>query len=534
MEKRTKNRSLLFIAVFLLITGTAGVVFAIGDETMDVATVSVMATSGGVATTVNPVLITDGNITTAGIETNAFIDSNILIKFNQNVANDDNTKSKINLQKIKTNGSLDTTALINNSGISILNKNLTIDPMVNLSTNTYYLVTVSPGVCISGSAVSSTTTYQAIFKTGTESQTATATTTFSAIMTSPAYTGSTVTDAVNINNAVFSFTFSEAVKNNGLNGNGLVTITKISGGSQEVASNGAIVASTVSGEKISFPTMGTSGSTSTAFTVDATALEASTTYQLKLKSTVASVTSKTLGSDLIFTFTTSDSSSSTVTFQAINLYPTNNAKDIATDSNLVIGFTEAIMASDNIINGKAIELLDVTEATTLPAVFILGDEATFITVDPVSPLDYGKQYQLKILDGKIKKADGSSPLSESSIMFNTTCFNQVTASAVTTGASDDGLKVTTILTSVKDQNFKISYVVRRDKGARLEDGGTVVINSTVSNSCIANNQSTYTLDIPDITVDQYGNLLTRAVYVDLYILNNSGNAIFDPIHIRVE
>ena len=529
MEKRKKDFVLLFAAIALMILGTVGIVFAL-DDPLSVSTVTVQASSGGSSTTAALTVITDENVTTAGIDTNAYIDTDILIKFNQNLTNDDNNKSKINLQKIKSDGSLSTTALIENSGITIYNKNLTINPTDNLSANTCYLVTVSPGVTAATADVNSTT-YQAIFKTGTESQSA-ASATFSAIMTSPATTGDTVNEAVDKNSAVFSFEFSEIVKNNGITG--AISLTKVSGGSAAVASDGAVIvnsASTTAGSDIYLASLGTSGSTTAAFTINPSILENSATYELKLKSTATSLASKTLGADQTYTFTTTAGSAApTVTLGAIYLNPVSNAKDIAVDADLLIGFTKEIAASNNITNGKAIELLDTATGTTLPAIFALSDDKKYITVNPNADLTYGKQYQLKIIDGKI--SDGTNVLPESSVSFTTTCFSQVHTSGTIEGAS--GASITTVLTSAKDQNFKISYVVRRDKGARLAEGGTVVLSSTQSYSCTAGNETTLSFDIPDISVDQFGNSVSRAVYADLYITNNSGILLYDPIHILVE
>lgn len=542
MEKKKKDLGLIFAAILLMIAGTISIAFAGGDGSgggagseMTVVSVTVTATSGGISTSADLNLITDGNTTTAGIDTNAFLDTNIVVKFNQNVASGNETKAKIHLQKIKNNGSLDPAVLITNSGITISNKNITIDPVNDLTGNTFYLVTVSPGVSAGDGSVSSTATWQAIFKIGTESSSAApASTTFSAIMTSPASSAYTVTDPVNIGSASFSFTFGETVKNNGLNGAELVTVTKISGGSQSIASDGAIVASAISGGEITFTAMGSGGSTTTTFTVEPAVLEVSAVYQLKLKSTVTSSASKTLGQDLIYSFTTADTGIPVVPFGAISLYPSNGAKDVAVNANLEIGFTQAIMGDNKITNGKAVELLDTVTNTTLPAVFTLSSDATTITVNPNENLAYGRDYQLKILDSKITKADGTSPLSEFIIPFKTTSFRQVAVSIATSGS---GLTITAALdnASGSSQNVKIAYVVRRDKGARLEDGGTVVVKGiTAQTACAAGQTTILTEDIPDITVDQYGNALTRTVYVDVYVQNNNGGMLEDPIHIRLQ
>jgi len=404
MERKKKNKLTLFAAIFLLAMGTIGVFYAMpmsasAEETpMTLTSVSVTATTGGISTTSALMVVSDGNITTAGINTNAFIDSDILIKFSQYVTDDENTRSKISLQKIKTDGTFDSN-IVTNSGISIANKNLTINPSVDLQMDKYYLVTMSPGVQVSGSAIYSTTTYQAIFKTGTKR---------------------------------------------------LVPLEP-----------------------------------------------------------------------------------ETVTFSAISLFPTESAKDVPVDSDFTIGFTETIKANNDITNGLAIELIDPATSATFPAVFTVSSDRKSITVNPVDALAYGKEYQLKIVSGMIKNADKTSTLSESFITFKTTSFSQVTASAITSGATGAGLDIDVSLlnASANEQNGKVSYVVRRDKGARLEDGGTVVTSGTSSMTCTANQTTTVQIDLADITADLYGNPLTRAVYVDIYITNNSGNLLADPIHI---
>lgn len=534
MEKRKKDFGLLFAAVLLLIAGTVGIVFAAGESsTMDVSSVAVTATSGGVSTSTNLTLITDGTATTAGIETNAFVDSDIVVKFSQYVADVSNTKTKINLQKIKTDGTL-SSSLINEDSISVYNKNVTINPSANLSNDSYYMVTVSPGISSSGGAISSTTTYQAIFKTGSESLAVPASTTFSAILTSPTPTGFTITDQVNKSSAVFNFTFSDAVSNNALKTAGIVTVTKVSGGSQSVASNGAIVAS-ADGGQITLPS-GTGSSTTKTMTVNSASLEESATYELKISSALISATAKTLDADVIYTFTTAaDSGTPAVTFSAISLYPASGAKDVAVNVDLVIGFTEPITASNNITNGKAVELLDTVINTTLSAVFTLSSDATTITINPNSNLTYGRNYQINILNGKITKAADGSALDASTIAFKTTSFSQVTASAVTSGTSGAAITITLNNASADSQNVKIAYVARRDKGARLEDGGTVVVKGiTAQSACAAGQTTTLTINIADITLDQFGNSLSRTTFLDLYLQNNSGDMLWDPIHITVE
>jgi hypothetical protein len=363
-------------------------------------------------------------------------------------------------------------------------------------------------------------------------------TTFSAILNSPASSSYIITEPVALNDAKFSFTFGEPVKNSALNSSAdLVAVKKISGGSQNVASNGAIVAAANDTSKITFPSLGSNGSTSVVFTVNSTALEPGTTYEFRLNGSIVSNTSpaKTLGNDVVYTFTTAaETTVPTITFEAISIYPVKNAKDVAPDASFQIGFTDALTVSSNIANGKAIELLDTAAGTTLPAIFTVSSDNTAITIDPIDDLAYGKNYQIRILDGKIKNADSTSTLSLYTSDFKTTNFSTVTASAITSGS---GLHIAASLTnsSNSDQNIFLAYVVRRDKGARLEDGGTIVVKGTSpQTTCPKNQQTEITIDLSDITIDQYGNALTKAVYVDLYVLNNNGTMLFDPIHIGAE
>ncbi len=419
MEKKKKNKGLLLIAAILMVFGTVGIAFATGggdgdisaspemsamDVSMDVSSVTVNVTQGGIATTSELTLITDGYITTAGIDTNVFIDSTILVKFSQNVVDDENTRLKINLQKIKTDGNLDTAVLITNSGITIENKKLTIAPTVELAASKYYLVTISPGVQVSGSDIFSTTTYQAIFKTGTDR---------------------------------------------------LVPIQP------EI-----------------------------------------------------------------------------VTFSSISLFPTESSKDVPIDSDFIIGFTEPIKGNNKITDGLAIELIDATAnpTSTLSAVFTVSENLKSITVHPSDKLIYGNEYQLKIINSMIKNADQTATLSESVTSFKTTRFSQASASAITAGATGAGLYIHVDLLneSLEEQKGKVSYVVRRDKGARLEDGGTVVGSGTLSMTCAPGGKTVIPIEIVDITADLFGNPLSRAVYVDIYVTNNSGNLLIDPIHIAAQ
>lgn len=534
-NKRKKDFCLFFAAVLLLVLGAAGLVFA-ADGSISVSSVSVQASSGGSSTTAALSLITDGNITTAGIETNAYLDSNITITFDQNVATGSSVKSKINLQKLDGDGNPLADVLITNNGILISGNTITINPTDNLSANTCYLATVGQGVAISDNSVATTVTYQAIFKTGTDSTPAPPSTTFSAIMTSPAITGNTVNGTVDKNSAVFTFAFSEIVKNNGLTGNGVVTLTKVSGGSAAVASDGAVLASsasTTAGSNIYLATLGNSGNTSAAFTINPSILEPSATYRFTISSAAASNTTpaKTLGADQVYTFTTGADTTPTTTLEAIYLYPSANAKDVAIDTNFVIGFTKAINTSNNITNGKAIELVDTATNATLPAIFTLNSDAKSITVDPTATLNFGKQYGLRILNGKI--GAGTELLSSSSITFNTTCFSQVTASAITSGS---GLDISVNLTNASsaDQAVYVAYVVRRDKGARLEDGGIVAYSNKTGEITCSMGSTVIPLNIADISLDQFGNALSRSAYVDLYILDSGNHLLYNPVHFRAQ
>ncbi len=354
-------------------------------------------------------------------------------------------------------------------------------------------------------------------------------TTFSAILASPASTGNVVSDPVDINSATFAFTFEEAVKNNVLNTADAVVLVK--------TSDSTIVATAMKDTgKISFTDMGSNGSISTTFTIDPTVLALSTEYQLQLDGAIASVTGKTLGSDVVYTFTTA---SDTVippgpAFEAITLYPVMNAKDVSIDASLEIGFTEAIKINNKIASGQAIQLIASPSEEIIPATYTVSSDQTAITIDPVDSLEYGQNYILKILDAQIKTADGTEALSEQQIPFRTTSFSQVSASALMNG---NGATVTVQLNNeaASNQNAFLEYVVRRDKGARMESGGTVVLSSkTAQIACTAKAETPFVIELSDVSVDQYGNAVAGDVYLDIYVVNNSGNLLYSPIHIIAE
>ena len=526
MERRKRDFALLFAAILLMIAGAEGIVFA-ADGTLEVASAAVTTSPDAISTPLQ--LNTSGAVTTSSAIVDVALDSNIDIVFNQAVATS-GTKNKITLYAL-TNDGFVTGSAISYAG-TISGAAFTLNPTVDLSADTYYKVTIGSGISSADSSVSTSSTYLGAFKTiAAVGPTPVTPTTFSAIMTNPANSGNVVSNAVNLNSAVFSFTFSEAVKNNGLNGSGIVTLTKVSGGSESVASSGAIVASAVSGGKITFTAMGTNGSMGTAFTIDPSVLEPSTTYTFTIKSTAAAVSGHTLGTDAAYNFTTSANTIAepATAFEAIYLYPASLEKDVPVDSSLLIGFTNAVASSNKITNGKAVQLMD--GATTVAAVYSLDSDGTTITIDPASNLAYGKEYTLAVLNGQLSNTSGTA-ISGSSITFKTTSFSNVTASAVSSGT---GLTVTANLTngSSSSQNVKIAYVVRRDKGARLEYGGTVVVKDlTAQTACTANGTTTITINLADITWNTFISSLSGTVYVDLYIVNSSGNLLYDPINIR--
>ncbi|WP_027400399.1 Ig-like domain-containing protein [Anaerovorax odorimutans] len=363
-----------------------------------------------------------------------------------------------------------------------------------------------------------------------------AATTFSAILINP---GESSLSSINLNNAEFQIEFNTEVKKNAIRVDEAVS----------VLSGDAIIATAnetgdVKGITYSEPDVNDKGTkTKVTFTVDPTLLNPNTTYKFKLdanmKNDIKAVPPLTLGEDVIYQFTTSEDEyvepevTPEVTFAAINLYPIKDAKNILVDDSFNIGFSKSIKENKNITNNTAVELKKI-EGTTVPAILTLSDGNKILTVDPAESLEYGTKYELVILDNTITCSESGIKLTSSSITFKTTSFDNITVEAQKQETSGASISLNLHNAGAEAQNAKIVCVVRRDRGANLEEGGTVVAKCESELSVEANNNKEIQINIEDITKNLVNgdlvNLEKGNIFADVYIMNKNGEILYTPLH----
>ena len=176
--------------------------------------------------------------------------------------------------------------------------------------------------------------------------------------------------------------------------------------------------------------------------------------------------------------------------------------------------------------------------TPVDAALVLDATGTTLTVTPTS-LASGTAYTLA-LSSAIMSSDGSTtPLTTASLGFTTQSFaiQSVTATADDTTVSSLQVTLNNLTSGAKTANFRVE--IRRDLGARIDDGGTVVYISpdkslSASVPTGSDNPVTLNLNAADITQDVTGgDPATGSTYIDVYVLDGQGNQIGDAYHMQL-
>lgn len=211
----------------------------------------------------------------------------------------------------------------------------------------------------------------------------------------------------------------------------------------------------------------------------------------------------------------------------------NRDKDVAVNSSFEIAFTEPIVLNADITNGNAIKLLAAGTTTPIAATYTLAPDGKKLTVKPNANLAYGTDYTLEV-SSLVKNAAGTLVAFPTSIEFSTCAFNGITATAKPNGDGVD-LEIKLTNSSSINKDIVVKYVVRRGKGARLENGGTVAVYGEKNeNAILAGLERTINIAIADISKDAYNSALSGDAYIDIYLTNTSGLIMVDPIHLIVE
>lgn len=210
----------------------------------------------------------------------------------------------------------------------------------------------------------------------------------------------------------------------------------------------------------------------------------------------------------------------------------NQDKDVAVNTAFEITFAEPIILNDDITNGNAIKLLAAGTTTPISASYTLSPDGKELIVKPKVDLDYGTDYTLWVTN-LVKNAKGTLVVFPTSIEFSTSAFKEIKATAT---ASDEGINLEVKLTNSSpiNKDIVVKYVVRRDKGARLESGGTVAVYGEKNvNALLAGQEHTINIFLDDISKDIYDSPLGGHAYVDIYITNTSGLIMADPVRLSI-
>lgn len=209
---------------------------------------------------------------------------------------------------------------------------------------------------------------------------------------------------------------------------------------------------------------------------------------------------------------------------------TSGDKDVSVDTEFIIISAEPIELNADITEGRAIKLLE-KGTTEKPADYTLSSDGKVLTVIPAADLKPGTEYTLSVTD-MVKNVSVTLAALPSEVTFSTRVFSGVSATATAEG---DGMDISLSLTNDtnKNKNVVIKYVVRRGKGARPEAGGTIVAYGESQNEVPASIGTNISIPVSDITKDAYGEAITGKTYADVYLTNNNGQLLSEPIHLTV-
>lgn len=269
-------------------------------------------------------------------------------------------------------------------------------------------------------------------------------------------------------------------------------------------------------------------------TILANTLEAETSYSLVIDKSIADGVE-----DKIIEFTTGENTTpeEPTGFAAIFCYPVADSKNAAVDEPIVVAFNQAVkkktISSDSVTltkDGTAVATEISLEETTT---------GTILTIKPEASLSYATDYKLT-LAGTITNQD-SEALEESSIEFTTKCFTieDVKVSINSEYTTLEGLEITIKNEGEKNKTANLKVEIRRDLGARLEKGGTVVYLGEFTKNQIstgASNLLTFDKLSIDITQDLYqtaGEEVQGDTYIDIYVLDGNGKQIGDAFHKKI-
>ena len=261
--------------------------------------------------------------------------------------------------------------------------------------------------------------------------------------------------------------------------------------------------------------------------ISGNALSYDTVYFLVLGEALLGV-----GNSVVIKFTTDEAPppSASADFAAVFVYPSASSTNAAVGQPITIVFTQDV---DSASLAGSVSLTaggDVVEIN-----YALGSDKKTLTVTPQANLNYGTEYTLTLAKD-IENGEGEILPDEASVTFRTKTFDITGVSHAIEKDADGNYEtltgITVSLNNLAGGNSvaTVKVVVRRDQGARLGGGGTVVYidDATGTGSVVFSGG--------DITKDLYGAAIidpSLDTYIDVYVLDENGSQIGDPLHLKI-
>ena len=271
------------------------------------------------------------------------------------------------------------------------------------------------------------------------------------------------------------------------------------------------------------------GSSPYAVRIPVSGLKPETEYKLIIDKSIADADGLI---DRVITFTTDVSTAPPVNtdFAAVFCYPAAGTRTMAIERSIVIEFNQEVKR--NTVEGTTNVVLETGSisggGTDVPIDFSLDNARKVLTVKPKGNLSAGTDYVLTLTTG-IQNNAGTEYLKQSTLTFRTKGFDVLSADSAV-----DSVTVTIKNNAADEQkNTRVRVEIRRDIGARLESGGTVVYIGEQSQNISGGATGIYVFSGIDYTTDLYNNEARGDTYIDVYVSDNQGRPLSDPLHIQI-
>ena len=237
------------------------------------------------------------------------------------------------------------------------------------------------------------------------------------------------------------------------------------------------------------------------------------------------------GAEKQIKFTTKDNAPPEPTdLAAIFRYPMNGSKNTAANQSILVEFNMAVERSTVTEAGNVVLK---NGSNTVPVQISLDSAGKTLTVKPSANLAYGTDYELLLTDKIAASGKTSEFLPESKLSFSTSSFAITNVSAPINGDSMGAPQISITNLSGANKTANIVIEVRRDLGARLESGGTVVYINKTPERFQNLPPGAQALSMPpagDVGKDLYGSAVSGDTYIDVYVLDGQGNQIGNSFH----